>query len=319
MTKKVLYMATFVIVLAVQSSGLGAEKFNLGAGYKWEPTFYLPVFAAEEKGIWKENGLEVEWVPFAGGSAMYQGLAAASVNMGSAGSTTHLLAASGGVPAVIVATLVTKMEWPLFVRPDSPMKEPKDLKGKKIGVGRFAASPHIYGRVAMKALGLEKDVRFVQTGGMMEELAALSTGSVDAVIDSLGAVAGLLAKGEVRRLMSVSEYLPKDWVDQVVGARKDFLKSKADTAKRVLKALFQAVDFVDKNPEWAIARMMAFQNYPDATARLMYKEGLNFSKDGKITRSAVENIRNIMIEYGVITKERAPSVGELYTEEYLPR
>lgn len=317
MKKGLIFLSITVWVffsLSVMADAL--EKFKLGAGYKWEPHFYLPVFAGEEKGIWKENGLEVEWVPFAGGSAFYQAMAAGEVKMGYSGSTTHLLAAVGGVPIVMVASLVPKMEFVMFVRPDSPMKEPKDLKGKKVGLERFGASPHIYGQVALKSLGLERDVRFVPTGGGMERLAAVATGAVDAGIDSLGAVAGLLAKGEVRRLMSVSRYLPKDWVDMVISARKDFLKSQPDTAKRVLKAISQSIDSIGKNPEWAIEKMKAFQNYPEATARFIYNEYLGFSKDGKITKPAVENIRNTMIEYGVISKEKTPPVEELYTEEF---
>ncbi|MEE8450178.1 MAG: ABC transporter substrate-binding protein [Thermodesulfobacteriota bacterium] len=39
-------------------------------------------WVAENKGFWKGQGLEVEWVPFVGGGRLYRAVAAGRINMG---------------------------------------------------------------------------------------------------------------------------------------------------------------------------------------------------------------------------------------------
>ena len=70
------------------------------------------------------------------------------------------------------------------------IKRPEDLKGKKIGVGRFGGNTHYFTIQALKRLGMDatKDVQMIQTGEGPETLAALLGGSVDA--------AGLVAPGD---------------------------------------------------------------------------------------------------------------------------
>ena len=73
-------------------------------------------------------------------------------------------------------------------KPD--IKRPEDLKGKKIGVGRFGGNTHYFTIQALRRLGMDatKEVQMIQTGGGPETLAALLGGSVDA--------AGLVAPGD---------------------------------------------------------------------------------------------------------------------------
>jgi ABC-type nitrate/sulfonate/bicarbonate transport system substrate-binding protein len=70
------------------------------------------------------------------------------------------------------------------------IKRPEDLKGKKVGVGRFGGNTHYFVIQALKRLGMDasKDIQTIQTGGGPETVAALLSGSVDA--------AGLVAPGD---------------------------------------------------------------------------------------------------------------------------
>jgi ABC-type nitrate/sulfonate/bicarbonate transport system substrate-binding protein len=70
------------------------------------------------------------------------------------------------------------------------IKRPEDLKGKKVGVGRFGGNTHYFVIQALKRLNMDatKDIQMIQTGGGPETLAALLGGSIDA--------AGLVAPGD---------------------------------------------------------------------------------------------------------------------------
>src|SRR3990172_4897564 len=78
-------MSAFLIaVLAFSAAPMAAsaagEKIKFATAVKLFPVFYLPVLAAEERGYWKEEDLEVEWVPFAGGHPMNQAIAAGAID-----------------------------------------------------------------------------------------------------------------------------------------------------------------------------------------------------------------------------------------------
>ena len=86
----------------------------------------------------------------------------------------------GGVKNILTHSILGKPE----------MKRPEDLRGKKVGVGRFGGNTHYFVIQAMRRFGMDasKDLQMIQTGGGPETLAALLGGSVDA--------AGLVAPGD---------------------------------------------------------------------------------------------------------------------------
>src|SRR3990172_5346000 len=64
--------------------------------------YVLPVTAALEQGFWKNQGVEVKWVPFDSATTMNRAVAAGEIDMGSLGMNTIITAVSAGVPQVAV-------------------------------------------------------------------------------------------------------------------------------------------------------------------------------------------------------------------------
>ena len=86
----------------------------------------------------------------------------------------------GGIKNILTHNLLGKPE----------IKRPEDLRGKKVGVGRFGGNTHYFVIQALRRLGMDasKDIQTIQTGGGPETVAALIGGSVDA--------AGIVAPGD---------------------------------------------------------------------------------------------------------------------------
>ena len=70
-----LFVGTAVLTLSGVYPLLAAEKVKIGTPLKFQAVFAMPMLAAEEKGFWKQQGLEVEWVPFTGEVPMQQAVA----------------------------------------------------------------------------------------------------------------------------------------------------------------------------------------------------------------------------------------------------
>lgn len=73
---------------------MAAEQLKFATGVKGSANYYLPLMAAEEKGFWKENSLQVEWVPFRGGGSMFRSVAAGAVKIGFTGTPSVVQATS---------------------------------------------------------------------------------------------------------------------------------------------------------------------------------------------------------------------------------
>ena len=312
------YFALGLLALLVQTTAaLAAEKLTFATAVKVYSVYYLPVLAAEEGGFWKENDLAVEWVPFQGGGPMHQAIAAGSINIGIDMPSASFQAVARGIPVVFVSDLYTTDDFTVWVRGDSRLKEPQDLKGAKIGVARYGGAEHAYARAVVKALGIEKEAKHLAMGGIGQALAGLKTGSIDAVVMPPEIMIMLKVKAEARELLAVADYLPKEWVGSVIFSTKGMVKTKTDSVRRVVRAVLQATDFIRKNPAWAMEKMKSLSAYSDEAAKIIYaREAQRFTKDGKISKAGLENVKNFLIQYDIIPKEQAPSIDEVLVTEF---
>ena len=308
----ILVLALTFTVLTLPKYAQAAEKVKYGTAIKVYPAYYLPMMAAEEKGLWKRNGLDGEWVPFRGSVALHQGIAAGDIMIGGDLATSVFQAANRGLPLMIVSNLVSWSAFFMWVRTESQIKKPGDLEGMTIGVSRMGGPAHAYARMVMKRLGLANKVKYIGTGGVRVSPAVLKAGKVDAVPTGLSAMLRLKVRGDVRELMSINDYLPKEWLYSVVFAHKSFVKDKPDTARRTVRVLLQALGFIHKNPGWVIEKMKTVQRYSEQMANMLVKS-YRLTEDGKIKKRSVENLRSFLIEYGIVSEGKIPPADQLFT------
>ena len=140
---------------------------------------YLLVFAAEEGGFSKQNGVRLVYTRLKGGPTLNAAMAAGHIKMATNITPTILLGVQGGIPVIIVAKVINKGDYLFWARTDSRFRSVKDLKGMILGVHRLGSTSHAYGRMVVKAAGLERDVRFASTGGIREVVASLLARSID--------------------------------------------------------------------------------------------------------------------------------------------
>ena len=317
MTRKLLFFLFLAVLLVGLVTPIFAlERVKLGSSIRLAAHFFLPPMAGEERGFWKENGLEVEWVPFAGTVPQMNAVAARAINIGLATVTDPPMAAERGLPVIMVMELLPSQAINIWVRADSPYRRVEDLKGARVAATTLGGPMHAFGRIMVAAHKIEKDVRFVGAGGVPQMLAGIRAGAFEAIINTFGTTVGLKLEGIVRDIATLGDYLPKPWTDQVVFARKDFAQSKPDVVRKMLKAMLQSFDFMRENPRWTIDKLKSFQGVSEQAAKLVYDKN-KFTITGKIDRKAVENVRKVLIEYGILT-DKVPAVDELFTNEYLP-
>src|SRR3990172_927005 len=115
MRRNILWVAT-ALLLGLAGQVEAQQKIKYGTAVKLSLRYYLPVYAAEEKGYAKEQGIQLEYVPFRGGPALNAAMAAGHINVGATMAGTVFQAAGAGLPLTIVAAFVPKDTMYFWVR-----------------------------------------------------------------------------------------------------------------------------------------------------------------------------------------------------------
>ncbi len=146
-------------------------------------------FVAQEEGYFRDEGLEVEfdWKTFRGTQSSWKGLeyferpqdkAASEEIIQGACMWGTICNASAGMGSV-VADCYGVSPWAIFVRPDSRIRRPEDLKDVPVAVGMRAGSHFNVPYRLERYLPLEH-IKTVNVGGFGARLQALLNGEIEA-------------------------------------------------------------------------------------------------------------------------------------------
>ena len=206
-----------------------------------------PTMVAVEKGFFKQNGVDVELIPFKGGPDLVKGVLAGSADIGITGATDPLVFRERGTTIRAIAETLEKNHFALVVGP--AIKRLEDLKGGTIGCTAVGATTWIFARMLAKKMNWdpEKDVRIVGVGGLDAQAAGLKRGELQAfVFGDAGAV--IEAQGTGRILMRLDEVTPK-WISLVAYSTDEVIKSKRETLQKAVRGMFQGARFIRENAE----------------------------------------------------------------------
>jgi NitT/TauT family transport system substrate-binding protein len=227
--------ATVLVPALVSAQALEKKKVTIAVGGK-NLLYYLPLTVAEQKGFFKDEGLDVEIVDFAGGARALQAVVGGSadvvsgafehnINMQAKGQPMRAFVLQGRAPQIVLA--VSTKTMPNY-------KTVADLKGKKIGVTAPGSSTNIMANFVLAKNGLKPaDVSFVGVGASQGAVAALRSGQIDA-ISNLDPVMTILARSNDITIVSDTRDVAE--ADKVFGGPMP------------AATLYAPVAFIDKNP-----------------------------------------------------------------------
>ena len=307
-----------LLLISAQGFGpvlsLSEGKVRWGTPVKLQPLYDLLLVTAQEKGFWKEQGLEVEWTAFEAGATLRRAVSAGAIDMGISATTSTVFGIASRPEEIIVGELGSREDYVIYVRSDSPIKGPQDFKGMRVGVTRLGGLYHIYSQAIAKKLGIE--MKYQGIGGHHAQLAAVKGGLIDAILISKAGASPMLLKKEIRPVALVRDYLPPEWSDQVFYARRDYVDKSPDSITKGIKAAFRAADYLLKNRAWAVQRIKSLYGFSEEDASWVFDNTLNYGQDGKISPKALENVLNFQVEYGIIPKDKVPPLQLLFTTRF---
>ena len=251
-----IFAAIFTTVLyALSANAAEVEKkdISLGVGGK-QLLYYLPLSIAETKGYFKEEGLNVTISDFKGGSQSLQALVGGSADVvtGAYEHTIRMQAKGQDIRAVIELGRFPGIVLGVKKELASKVKSAADLKGMKIGVTAPGSSTAMFAAYVLAKAGVKADeVAFVGVGTGAGAVAAIKSGSVDAISNLEPAISSLERDG---LLTILADSRTEDGTKAIFGGtnpagvlytKADFIEKNPRTVQALVNALYKALKFIE--------------------------------------------------------------------------
>lgn len=243
-----------------------AQTPAIRIGY-WPVAAGLPFFAAVEAGYFKQAGLEVQALKFAGAQqvmeAMLAGRADGSANGTGAGNLAIGEIAQPGL-FKIFATNPSNAKYVLdefLVPKDSPVKSIADLKGKKVASGPGIQNVTLAKTVLERAGASGATVVELPIG---QHVASLAAGQVDAAytLEPTGTVGRLNNSTRVLEAGVIAKYILGDpmapWHGGAAALTTEFIKKNPEATRKYIAAYARGIELVRNHPDQARAYLKGY-------------------------------------------------------------
>jgi NitT/TauT family transport system substrate-binding protein len=277
---------------------------------------FTPLWMAHDLGLFAKHGVEVLPVFIEGGSRAAQAIVAKDVDVGilSGGVIEATLA---GAELTFIATHLKTLVFSLYG--PAEIRALPDLKGKTIGVTRFATPAQYSAILALRKFGLEaeRDVKLLQTGGIPNSLAAMQKGVVQAAV--LTAPTTIQARALGYREVSDIASLGIPFIHVGVTLRKATLRDQPKQVEAFLKGFYEATRLMKSNE--ALANKITGKYTRVQDAERLKETYQSFAKhlapDLQVPREAIVN----MLQFVVAADPRAAKAKpeEFYDNSALQR
>ena len=218
---------------------------------------HTSVWLGEDQGFYKRHGLDVTAVFTGSGSVTSQALLAgeAKVASTSVGPTAGAIVA--GADMVILAGTIHILPYQLWVTPQ--IRQPADLRGKRVAISTFGSGSHLAAEVALQQLGLDTardKIAILQVGTQPERVAALVTARIEATPLEPGF--GQAARDKGLTVMVDLTKLDTPYLNTVLVASRRYLKENPQQTEAFLKGTIDGLYFLT-NPanERAVKSVLA--------------------------------------------------------------
>jgi NitT/TauT family transport system substrate-binding protein len=323
-----------VAVLLAITSGVRAQNLE-------KTTVAIPAvsfaftadYVAEDAGLYKQNGLDVE-IKFLAGNAGFNAMVSGAVDFAFSSGTNLDRAAARGQRMLAIANMNNLPPWDVVIRKSiadaahfdakAPLAERvKILKGRTLVVDGIGSAAHSFLRVLAMAGGVDPDSITVSALQPQEMLAAYQRGQIDGI--SLGPPwpQTLEQDGGVVVVASGINGDPA-WLTPIgsstVITRPQFCAEHRSVCEKMGRALAAASRFVHERPEDALAILQKRfpKTEPPVVAASFEVMRKAMPQPPALEAKALANADRINIEAGFIKpSDQLKTYDDLFTNEYV--
>jgi NitT/TauT family transport system substrate-binding protein len=264
--KPALSLLVAALLLHAHVAPAAAQSTRIHISAPSKSLSWFPIHLAREKGFYRAEGLDVDYV------IMKPQVAMQALIVGDVGYTTALgstmRAAFRNVPLRVVMTIADKPLFALIAR--SGITRVEDLKGKVLGISSFGASTDTYARALLRRYKLvpNQDLNILALGGGTSRVAAMESGAIDAALIEAPYNVMLERRG-FRRILFVGDLIPSPLAG--LGTRLDRIQKQPDEIQRLVRATLRGIQLAKGNKSEAVQSMMKWADMNQELAEGSYE------------------------------------------------
>ena len=283
-------------LIAVSGVKLPDAAARIVVGVSTVNVAFLPIYLTQDKGFFKDEGLDVLVVMFNAGATNLQAMIGGDVQIMAGGVPETVLARASGADIKNFWAISNVMPFQIYGRPN--MKSLKDGKGKKFAISRFGSLSEFLTRSALRQSGVDpKDVTMLQIGATPARFTTLASGMVDATILWFPVTERAKAVG-MNKLYDLKDLYP-NWTNVGFVAREPWLAKEREQTIRFLRAYQRGVRHTRENREDGIRTLRKYVGLDAGEAAAGYDEyRASFPLDGRILDAGISATIEQEIETG---------------------
>lgn len=288
------------------------DTVQIGLATKtWFPTVVAQT--AADQGFFEDEGINAELTVYQSGAETVTAMVAGAADVIGSSSSVTASSRAKGVDTKLIGLLgAGNYGWQLLVTPDSPIKDVKDLDGKKVGITSAGSLSDMLARWTQS----EKDIKFetipLGGGGLVPNLLS---GNVDAGVVYSPLSYDVLMKGDARSLIdygtAIPEHLNSGWA-----ALNSFIQDDPELTQKTLNALYRGVAYLQDNKDAAVKIIADLNDIPTEVAEKEWQNVfLKLSRTGEMTQQEAETAMQINQLTGI---ENLPAASEIWDGDFTP-
>ena len=211
-----------------------------------------PLILADITGRWEEAGLDVTSQRFSAGADVRDAILGGSVDAGSIGSAPFVVAAAAGELYAIAPAGYLGETVAVVVGADSDIETVEDLAGKSVASRSGSITELVFFNEVLPEHGMSEEDIQPRNVTFADQVAALSTGEVDAFVGLEPYVSIAVAEGIGRRLINFGEF---DVLPNIFAVRRDFADENEETVIAALRSYFETTEWMVEDFDEAAAAL----------------------------------------------------------------
>jgi NitT/TauT family transport system substrate-binding protein len=290
---------------------------------------HAPFYYGREKGLYADEGIDLEIQEGRGSATVTQVVAANTVQFGYVDVPTMMRATVKGAPVIAVGVALQTTPMATMGFAEKGIRTPADIKGKTVITGPGDSLTQIW-PLFLKKTGL-KEINFTTLSGD-------SNVKLNSVINGQ---ADLLLGYVMDQSMKIKDVTGKDvypikWADygvNLVGsgivANTTFVKANPDLVRRFMVATTKAIELASRDPKGAAQAILnanpkggkidtLTQGF-ELTIPFYADPGGKSSRPLRVSEQNMNDTVNVMIGYGGLDAKANGHASDFYTNEYLPK
>lgn len=277
---------------------------------------YMPLYLADGKGFFKEQGLSVTLISTGGDDKTFAAVISGDVHFGIADPTFVAIARSKGQPGKVIASVVNGVPfWGVTKNSDVPqIKEPKQLEGFTVATFPSPSTAFTLQKQMFEGAGLKPQIRQAAFGAL---LPLLEAGAVDIALELEPNVSTAVKQG-ARVVYSMAE-MYGDFAITGVTTREALIAENPDLVQKFVNAIQQAESYAHANPDATAA--FALKRFPNldpvivAQALKRIIESKTLPKNTLISEEAWEKACQLRVDAGDLPAIDAAAVDNTFAEK----